>query len=129
MNEAIKFYNNSQKTGDKEICDLLLQEINRNFPEAESKVWHAHPVWFLDGNPIVGYSKLKDSVRLFFWSGQSFDETELKPEGSFKAAEIRYTSADQIDVDDLKRWFEKAKKIQWDYKNIVKRRGVLIRLK
>lgn len=129
MNKDILEYNKSQKTGDKKICDLLLQEIDRNFPEAESKVWHAHPVWFLDGNPIVGYSKLKDSVRMLFWSGQSFDETELKPEGSFKAAEIRYTSADQIHVDDLKRWFEKAKKIQWDYKNIVKRRGVLERLK
>jgi hypothetical protein len=129
MNKEIIDYNNSQKTADKEICDLLLKELDRNFPEAESKIWHGHPVWFLDGNPIVGYSKLKDSVRMLFWSGQSFDEKELKTEGTFKAAEIRYTSVDQIDVNDLKRWFEKAKKIQWDYKNIVKRRGILKRLK
>ncbi|MEI9959182.1 MAG: DUF1801 domain-containing protein [Ferruginibacter sp.] len=85
---------------------------------------HAHPVWFLDGNPIVGYSKLKSCVRLLFWSGQSFDEPTLQNEGSFKAAEMRYTSAEQINVKDIKRWLKKAKDIQWDYKNIVKRKGV-----
>lgn len=129
MNKEVIEYNNSQKTADKVICDLLLQEIDRNLPEAENKIWHGHPVWFLDGNPVVGYSKLKDSVRLLFWSGQSFDESELEIEGTFKAAEKRYTSVEQIDKDSLKRWLEKAKTIQWDYKNIVKRRGVLERLK
>ena len=58
-------------------------------PDAEQKIWHAHPVWFLNGNPIVGYSKLKECVRLLFWSGQSFDEPGLQKEGSFKAAEKR----------------------------------------
>jgi hypothetical protein len=91
-------------------------------------------VWFLDGNPIVGYSKLKGPkpdgcIRLLFWSGQSFDEPGLEDEGSFKAAEARYTSADQIVAKDLKRWLEKSIEIQWDYKNIVKRKGKLVRLK
>lgn len=113
----------------KLIADLLQQEINKNLPKAESKIWHAHPVWFLEGNPIVGYSRLKDCIRLLFWSGQSFDEVDLKPEGSFKAAEARYTSSDQIDKSDLKRWLKKSQSIQWDYKNIVKRRGKLERLK
>jgi hypothetical protein len=98
-------------------------------PEAENKLWHAHPVWFLEGNPIVGYSKLKDSVRLLFWSGQSFDEPGLKNEGSFKAAEARFTSIDQINTQDLATWLKKSRDIQWDYKNIVKRRGELLRLK
>ena len=129
MNKDIQTYNNSQSPEDKEICDLLSQEITRSLPESENKIWHAHPVWFLDGNPIVGYSKLKDSVRLLFWSGQSFDEKNLKNEGSFKAAEMRYTSVDQINLKDLSRWLEKGKEIQWDYKNIVKRKGVLERLK
>ena len=84
---------------------------------------------FLNGNPIVGYSKLKNSIRLLFWSGQTFDEDKLHKEGSFKAAEIRYTSANQLITEDLKRWLEKAREIQWDYKNIVKRKGVLERLK
>jgi len=128
MNKDVKAYNNSQSANDKAICNALADEIDSNLPKAENKVWHAHPVWFLDGNPIVGYSKLKDSVRLLFWSGQSFDEPGLQVEGSFKAAEARYTSIDQINKKDLKRWLAKSKKIQWDYKNIVKRRGVLERL-
>ena len=129
MNKDVQAYNKAQSTEDKEICITLAEEINRNLPDAENKIWHAHPVWFLEGNPIVGYSKLKDSVRLLFWSGQSFDEDGLQKEGSFKAAEMRYTSAKQIKKGDLKRWLDKAREIQWDYKNIVKRRGVLERLK
>ena len=124
----IAAYNNSLLEHDKAICNLLCDEINRNLPKAENKIWHKHPVWFLDGNPIVGYSKLKDSVRLLFWSGQSFDEKDLKPEGTFKAAEARYTNVEQVNTKDLKRWLEKSKKIQWDYKNIVKRKGKLERL-
>jgi hypothetical protein len=129
MNKEIKAYNNKQTPEDKKICNILAAEIDRSLPEAESKIWHAHPVWFLDGNPIVGYSKLKDSVRLLFWSGQSFDEDDLQKEGSFKAAEVRYTSVDQINKKDLARWLKKSKNIQWDYKNIIKRKGKLDRLK
>ena len=129
MNEDIQDFNESLEKDRKVICELLSREIDLNMARAESKIWHGAPVWFLDGNPIVGYDNLKDSVRLLFWSGQSFDETGLSPEGSFKAAEARYTSTDQINVDDLQRWLEKSKKIQWDYKNIVKRKGKLERLK
>ncbi len=129
MNKDIQRYNDSQSNEDREICNLLADEIDRNLPEAENKIWHAHPVWFLDGNPVAGYSKLKGSVRLLFWSGQSFDETGLKNEGSFKAAEARYTSLEQINTEDLSRWLKKAREIQWDYKNIVKRKGHLERLK
>ncbi|MGZ4088795.1 MAG: DUF1801 domain-containing protein, partial [Bacteroidia bacterium] len=50
-------------------------------------------------------------------------------EGSFKAAEVRYTSVEQINLKELQRWLKKAEAIQWDYKNIVKRKGVLERLK
>lgn len=129
MNKDINAYNNAQSKKDKAICIALEKEINQHLPEAENKIWHGHPVWFLEGNPIVGYHKLKDCVRLLFWSGQTFDEPGLGPEGSFKAAEARYTNADQIDTKALKRWLGKSKKkIQWDYKNIVKRRGVLVRL-
>jgi len=130
-------YNAAQSAGDKRICDALAEAINRHLapgrlPGAENKIWHRHPVWFIDGNPIVGYSKLKDCIRLLFWSGQSFDEPGLEAEGSLKAAEARYTSVDQIVAtpgSDLKRWLEKSIEIQWDYKNIVKRKGKLERLK
>lgn len=129
MNKDVKAYNNAQTATNKKICNTLAEEINLHLPEAENKIWHAHPVWFLDGNPVVGYSKLKDSVRLLFWSGQSFDEESLENEGSFKAAEARYTSVDDINKKNLKRWMKKARDIQWDYKNIVRRKGVLERLK
>lgn len=129
MHPDITTYNASLSPADQLIADTLATEIDRALPEAESKIWHRHPVWFLDGNPVAGYSKLKDSVRLLFWSGQSFEEPGLKVEGSFKAAEKRYTSTDQIDKKELQRWLQKARKIQWDYKNIVKRKGVLERVK
>ena len=128
MNKDIQAYNQSLSKDDQAICNMLAEEIDRHLPKAENKIWHRHPVWFLEGNPIVGYSKLKDSVRLLFWSGQTFEEPGLAPEGSFKAAEARYTTVDQVNTKDLKRWLDKSKKIQWDYKNIVKRKGVLERL-
>lgn len=122
-------YNNMLAAEDQEIAQLLAREIDKNLTEAENKIWHAHPVWFLEGNPVVGYSKLKTCIRLLFWSGQSFEEEGLQNEGSFKAAEARYTAADQVNTKDLKRWLAKARDIQWDYKNIVRRKGVLERLK
>lgn len=129
IHKDIQAYNAAQSAGDKRICDALAKSIDRHLTGAENKIWHAHPVWFLDGNPIVGYSKLKNCIRLLFWSGQTFDEPGLEAEGSFKAAEARYTSDDQIAAKDLKRWLEKSIEIQWDYKNIVKRKGKLERLK
>ena len=118
----IQAYNNAQSEQDRIICNALLGIINSHLPKAENKIWHRHPVWFLEGNPIVGYSKLKGCVRLMFWSGQSFDEDVLENEGTFKAASIRYTSVDQVDEKTLKRLLRKARKIQWDYKNIVRGR-------
>jgi len=130
MSKDIQAYNNSQSSADKKICNLLAQEINNNLPEAEKKIWHAHPVWFLDGNPIVGYSKLKDGIRLMFWSGASFEEDRLtQGTGKFKDASVTYTSAEDINTKALKRWLKKSKDIQWDYKNVVKRKGILKRLK
>lgn len=130
MRQEVQAYNDSLSPIYKAICDLLAKAINDGMPEAENKIWHAHPVWFLEGNPVVGYSKLKDCIRLFFWSGANFDEDDLKPgTGKFKDASIRYTSADQINFLDLKRWLEKARNIQWDYKNLIKRKGQLERLK
>jgi hypothetical protein len=122
-------YNESLGPQERDICNLVAREIDLALPEAENKIWHAHPVWFLDGNPVVGYSKLKECVRLLFWSGQSFEEAGLKKEGSFKAAEVRYTAADQVNRQNLERWLAKARDIQWDYKNIVRRKGRLERLK
>lgn len=113
---------------DRAICALLAAEIDAALPDAERKVWHRHPVWFLAGNPIVGYSKLKGGVRLLFWSGQSFELPGLAPEGTFKAAGARYVTVDDVDVRALRRWLKKARTVQWDYANVVRRKGRLERL-
>jgi len=127
MNNEIENYNSLQTDEDQKICNRLMDEINSILPNAQSKIWHGGPVWFIDCNPIAGYSKLKSCVQLLFWSGASFEEN-LKPVGKFKAAEARYTDETQINNDDLARWLHKSIEIQWDYKNIVKHRGVLERL-
>ncbi len=126
----ISAYNNSQTATDKTICELLANEISTHLPEAENKIWHGHPVWFLDANPITGYSKEKRGLRLMFWSGADFGEELLDVRGKkFKDASKFYKSVNEINTEDLNRWLEKSRDIQWDYKNIVKRKGVLERLK
>lgn len=130
MKPEIQEYNDSQASTDKEICDMLAVIIDENLPEAENKIWHAHPVWFLDGNPVAGYSKLKNGIRLLFWSGADFNEEKLKPgTGKFKDASISYTSVEEVNAEDLEGWLKKSIAIQWDYKNLVKRKGKLERLK
>ena len=127
MNGDIEKYNTLQTAEDQIICKLM-DEISSNLPKAEGRIWHGNPVWFIDDNPIVGYSKHKSGMQLLFWSGASFEEN-LQPVGKYKAAEMRYTDAAQVNVEDLTRWLNKSVEIQWDYKNLVKRQGALERLK
>jgi len=129
MNNEITNYNASKSLSDQKICIVLMDAIEENLPDANSNLYHGSPVWFIDDNPIVGYSKLKDCIQLLFWSGQSFDEEGLKPMGKYKAAEARYNNVDEIDMSQLTRWFKKSIEIQWDYKNIIQRKGELLRLK
>jgi hypothetical protein len=130
MKREVIEYNRNQITEDHKICDLLASVITDELKEAENKIWHGHPVWFLSGNPIVGYSKQKRGIRLMFWSGKDFEENDLSVQGGkFKDASIFYNNISEIQSDNLRRWIQKSKEIQWDYKNIVKRRGELVRLK
>ena len=129
MNPDIISYSESLSNHDQQICQRLMEAIELHLPQATSKIWHGNPVWFIDENPIVGYSKLKDHVQLLFWSGQSFDEAGLTPVGKHKAAEARYTDAAEMEPLQLAVWLNKSVLIQWDYKNIVKRKGELLRLK
>lgn len=122
-------YNKAQPVHAQKICDFLELHITKNLPKSESKIWHGTPVWFIEGNPIVSYFAKKDGrVSLMFFSGQSFEEKDLKPEGKFKAAEIFYTDIAEIKITHLKRWLKKAKTLRWDYKNIAKNKGVLKRI-
>jgi hypothetical protein len=130
VDPAILKYNEQHEPGDKDICDVLARQIDRALSDAEGKIWHGHPVWFLDGNPIVGYSKQKPGIRLMFWSGADLEEPGLNVIGEkFKDASVFYNDASEIDKIALRRWLKKAREIQWDYKNIVRRKGKLERLK
>jgi hypothetical protein len=128
MDKGISAYNKAQTAKYKKICDTLAKLIDKGLKKSESKIWHRGPVWFIDGNPIVGYWVRKDYVQLLFWSGQSFDEPGLSAEGKFKAAEARYAEVSEIKPTLLRRWLRKSAKIQWDYKNIVKNRGKLSKM-
>ena len=130
MNPEILTYNQQFSLEDREIVEKLAKIINENLPEAENKIWHSHPVWFLEGNPIVGYSKQKAGMRLMFWSGKSFEDEKLNIlGGKFQDASIFFNSVEEINENDLKNWLQKSREIQWDYKNIVKRKGQFLRLK
>jgi hypothetical protein len=130
MNPEIRKYNAKQKPGDKAVCNALAAAIDAGLPGADSKIWHGHPVWFLEGNPIVGYSRQKPGIRLMFWSGADFDEPALNVVGKkFKDASVFFNDPSEINNTALGRWLRKARVIQWDYRNIVRRRGALQRLK
>ena len=130
MHPDIAAYNQAQTPGDQAICAQLADAIARGLPESEDKLWHGHPVWFLDGNPVAGYSRQKKGIRLMFWSGAGFDEPGLSTlGGKFKDASVFYSDVAQIDHAELQRWLGKARDIQWDYKNLVRRKGRLERLK
>ncbi|MCH8552895.1 MAG: DUF1801 domain-containing protein [Natronospirillum sp.] len=129
MHPDIVIFNEHQAPDHRAVCDVLAREIDSGLPEAESKIWHRHPVWFLDGNPTVGYSKQKPGIRLMFWSGADFEEDKLNVVGKkFKDASVFFNLASEIQTSDLQRWLEKAREIQWDYKNLI-RKGKLDRLK
>lgn len=126
--EIIEF-NDGHSIEDQEIMNKLSSIIQEEMPGSTNKIWHRHPVWFLDGNPIVGYSRQKAGVRLMFWSGADFEEEKLiHGSGKFKDASVFYQNVDEIEEEELRRWLNKAADIQWDYKNLVKRKGILERL-
>jgi len=130
MHPDILKYNEDQEPKHHEVCDLLAVEIDRNLAGAECKIWHSHPVWLLDGNPTVGYSKQKLGIRLMFWSGADFEEAGLNVVGKkFKDASVFFNEIAEVKKIDLRRWLKKAQEIQWNYKDIVKRKGRLERLK
>ena len=119
-------YNQQQNEADQAICSILASHIEQEIPQAENKIWHGHPVWFLTGNPIVGYSKQKMGIRLMFWSGADFNHEKLNIKGpKFKDASIFYQSETDINIQDLKLWLELSVTIQWDYKNLIKKKGLL----
>lgn len=126
---TISDYNAKLPEPRKTICNKLFDIIQKYLDDSIPKLYHGSPVWFINENPIVGYSDKKDGIALLFWSGQSFLTMGLKPIGKFKAAEYVYHTENEIESGLLKKWIEEAKDIQWNYKDIIKNNGTLHRLK
>jgi hypothetical protein len=123
--DHIDEYSSRLDPGLQEICKKLRQEIDAGISNGRSKLYHGAPVWFIDENPIVGYSQKKGAIALLFWSGQSFKEGGLTPVGKYKAAEISYKNSGEIDEIRTARWLSEARHTMWDYKNLIKNKGRL----
>jgi len=121
-------YNEKQTGETQKIVTFLRGEILRALPESQGKVYHAHPAWFMNENPIVGYDVSDHGVNILFWSGQSFQTPGLTAKGKFKAAGTTYTAVADIDGAQLQAWLEESKTVQWDYKNLRANNGVLTKL-
>lgn len=122
--DDIAHYNSGLPAGHHELCELLRTTIQRVLPAAEGKIWHGHPVWFLESNPVVGYSTKAGGIELLFWSGQSFTRPGLSPVGKYQAAGISFDEAGDIDIQLVEHWLAESAAIQWDYESLPKNRSL-----
>lgn len=129
IGQDIQNYQSELSADEAEIGAALIRLITKSLPAAEGKVWHGHPVWFLDGNPIVGYSLKKAGIEVLFWSGQSFKLEGLRAIGKFKAAGVAVPSIKALDKKAMTAWLAEAIAIQWDYQNLPKKRALSKRTK
>ena len=119
-------YNQGLAAAERELAESLAALFASKLSTAEAKVWHGHPVWFVDGNPVCGYSLKKAGLEVLFWSGKSFKAAGLRPIGKYQAAGLAVETAE--DVAKVEKFMAETQSIQWDYKNLVKRKGQLLKL-
>ena len=115
-------HNNSLEGVNRELAQRLRNLFEEVVPAAKAKVWHGHPVWFIEDNPVFGYSLKKSGIEVLFWSGQSFKSPGLRAIGKFQAAGIIVDELDAAFEQRLRKWLEESSLIQWDYKNLPKLR-------
>jgi uncharacterized Zn-binding protein involved in type VI secretion len=120
LNADIVGYNAGLETAQRELAESICSVIADGLPSAAGKVWHGHPVWFVDSNPVVGYSLKKSGLEVLFWSGQSFVNSDLRPIGKFKAAGLGVAATG--DVAKCKLFLAQALAIQWNYRDLPKLR-------
>ena len=119
---SVAEYNEQLAPEFRELADQLAKSFKKQVPQAEAKVWHGHPVWFIEGNPVFGYSLKKAGLEVLFWSGKSFKKAGLKPIGKYQAAGISISTKSEVEA--LNDWLQEAEAIQWDYKNLPKKRAL-----
>lgn len=118
--DPIAAYAKGLAAGFRSICERLRELIEAELPKATSKIWHGSPVWFMDDNPVVGYSATAKTVNLLFWNGQAFDEADLKPVGKYRAAQALFSDVAEIDMKVIRSWLKKAKTDIFDSKAFFK---------
>lgn len=124
IGQDILDYQGELSDHEAEIGAAIIKLISKALPKAEGKVWHGHPVWFINGNPVVGYSLKKAGIEVLFWSGQSFKLEGLRAIGKFKAAGISVPSIKDLNKKMMAAWLSEAVAIQWDYQNLPKKRSL-----
>jgi len=124
IGQDILDYQSELSDADAEIGAAIIKLISKSLPKAEGKVWHGHPVWFIDGNPVVGYSLKKAGIEVLFWSGQSFKLEGLRAIGKFKAAGFAVPTIKDLNKRSMTAWLTEAAAIQWDYQNLPKKRAL-----
>lgn len=114
--ETVANYERSLRPPLAAVCRLLRKEIDASLPMSGAKIYHRMPVWFIAGNPVVGFSvNARKKVNLLFWNGQAFHEPELEAVGKFHAAQVQFADVEEVDKKKLKRWLKKAGKDIWDF--------------
>jgi uncharacterized protein YdhG (YjbR/CyaY superfamily) len=121
---TVATYEKAQKPELAAVCRLLRKEIDATLPMSGAKIYHGIPVWFIAGNPVVGFSvNAKKQVNLLFWNGQALKEPDLEAVGKFHAAQVQFGDVGEVDKKKLKRWLKKAGKDIWDYAGMRKKKG------
>lgn len=124
IGQDIQDYQSELSDDEAEIGAAIIQLITKALPKAEGKVWHGHPVWFVDGNPVVGFSLKKAGIEVLFWSGQSFKQEGLRAMGKYKAAGIAVPTLKDLNKKAMTAWLVEALAVQWDYQNLPKKRSL-----
>ena len=104
--EDVEKYNAGLEGEHRRIADFLKGECQQALPEATSKVWHSHPVWFFDDLPNVGYQASTHGVKMLFWKGKDFYEPGLMKTGKFNMGVITFKTVAEINVVDLRRYLQ-----------------------
>jgi len=115
---SVAEYNASASEVNSACITAVFREFTRALPTATFKVWHGHPVWFLNEIPVAGYQDHQSGVKVLFWSGKDFNEPALTGIGKHRAAGITYPDISSINTDDLRRWLKLSTEIIWDYRSL-----------
>ena len=104
-------YNHSLPPAEQAIAELLATEIDRTLPEAENKVWHAHPVWFSMAIRSPATANSRAACACCSGAGSRLTSRDWRRRAVSRQLEARYVTAGDVNVPDLQRWLGRARDI------------------